>query len=367
MSPSGRRFPSGRGGTISLEIFHVPAARVRQSRRPRGLRGALAATRIRAAAAPGLFRDAARIRSPRVPGARPRRRAGRAAAGNPNGDPGGRRCAGPPGFALGKSAARCCALRVRPNARPRPAAVDAARVAELRSAGVGDEQVLEAVLASGLGRLLATLAAGLGSRAASPPIPRAPAAVALEAPHLAAAELSPSDFAPFAALQKAFGFVPRLYRAQTSKPEAVEAEAMVLRDVLLAEDHLSRVQKERILLAVSDANRNEYGVALHDRVLQLLGSSRRPAFPTATAPCSRWRANWRIELPTSETPTGAAGRLRIQRGADPRGRRGHRAGRLPEHGPGGSRRSTRLPAEEKHPPGDLRDESFRLPGPSNRR
>ena len=154
-----------------------------------------------------------------------------------------------------------------------PAAVEAARVVALRAAGVGDAQILEAVLTTGLARLIATLAAGLGSRAASAPIPMAPAGVAPLAPHLVAPELSPSDFEPFALLQKTFGFVPRLYRAQTSKPKAIEAEVVVLREVLLAQQHLSRVQKERILHAVSAANRNEYGVALHGRVLQLLGSS----------------------------------------------------------------------------------------------
>ena len=187
-----------------------------------------------------------------------------------------------------------------------PAAVDAAQVAELRSAGLGDEQILEAVLATGLGRLLATLAAGLGSRSASPPIPMAPAAVALQAPQLAAPELSPSDFAPFAVLQKAFGFVPRLYRAQTSKPEAIEAEVVVLREVLLAEQNLSRVQKERILHAVSAANRNEYGVALHGRVLQLLGAPADAGLSDADRPSSRGRVAWRIAPRLSEKTTGNA-------------------------------------------------------------
>ncbi|HVQ54277.1 MAG TPA: sigma-70 family RNA polymerase sigma factor [Thermoanaerobaculia bacterium] len=162
-----------------------------------------------------------------------------------------------------------------------PAAVGPDEVAGLRAHGIGDEEILEAVLATGLGRLFATLAAGFGSRVlpASAPSPAAATgAPARTCPHLGAPERSPSDFEPFAFLQKTFGFVPRLYRAQTLKPEAIEAEALVLREALLDERHLSRVQKERILLAAAEGCCNEYGVALHGRILQLLGSSPNAGF-----------------------------------------------------------------------------------------
>lgn len=71
------------------------------------------------------------------------------------------------------------------------------------------------------------------------------------------------EFAPFADLRKALGFVPGLYRAQTLLPRAIEAEARIAHTVLLTEKALSRVQKECLLLAVAAANRNTALPAMH--------------------------------------------------------------------------------------------------------
>ena len=154
-----------------------------------------------------------------------------------------------------------------------PAATDSGSIAALRAAGLGDVEILDGILATGLGRLLATLAAGLGSRERPVPPIASPAAPDRNGAPIAAPERSLSDFEPFAFFQKTYGFVPRLYRAQTLNPGAIEAEAHALREILLDEQHLSRVQKERILLAIADTCCNEYGRALHGRVLELLGSS----------------------------------------------------------------------------------------------
>lgn len=68
-----------------------------------------------------------------------------------------------------------------------------------------------------------------------------------------------------------FGFVPRIFRLQSGIPQAVASQANLLDALLSDETHLSRAQKERILLATSGARRCSYGVALHEQMLQLHG------------------------------------------------------------------------------------------------
>jgi len=156
-------------------------------------------------------------------------------------------------------------------------------VADLVAQGLAGETILETVLLAGWAAFLATLSAGTGASPDFEPVEMPPGAVFVpEAaaseesadsglPHLEAPELSPDAFAPFASLRDHFGFVPNVFRAQASSPEAIAAEVEAIRLVLLAEDHLSRIQKERILLAVSAANRNTYFVAVHSEVAGILG------------------------------------------------------------------------------------------------
>jgi RNA polymerase sigma-70 factor (ECF subfamily) len=73
--------------------------------------------------------------------------------------------------------------------------------------------------------------------------------------------------------QKSHGFIPNFFRAQTLRPDLLEAEAETVDKILLPEDVLSRVQKECILLAVSAANLNSYCVAAHCNQLRGLGMS----------------------------------------------------------------------------------------------
>ena len=68
-----------------------------------------------------------------------------------------------------------------------------------------------------------------------------------------------------------YGFVPRLFRLESPFGEIVEQQALMLEALLNNEEHLKRSQKERVLLAVSAANRSPYGVALHEQMLKLSG------------------------------------------------------------------------------------------------
>ncbi len=167
-----------------------------------------------------------------------------------------------------------------------PTSIGPADFERLRFLAFGDEEILESIQTAALGQFLCTLSTGLGVEAefalpppllramdanrrradtASPPVQRAPG------PYLRAIDLSPETFPPFGFLKSSFGFVPKIFRAQTLKPESLEAEAQAIRDILLTEDVLTRRQKEYILLVISAANLNTYFVAVHCEMLRALG------------------------------------------------------------------------------------------------
>ena len=77
--------------------------------------------------------------------------------------------------------------------------------------------------------------------------------------------------APFAVIQKTHGFIPNFFRAQTLRPDLLEAQLGAAGRILLPKDALTRVQKECILLAVSAANLSSYCVAIHCNMLRGLG------------------------------------------------------------------------------------------------
>lgn len=175
----------------------------------------------------------------------------------------------------------------------RSSSVDGEDIEALRRRGFTDEQIVEALQVAALGAFLCTLAVGLG---VSPDFDPAPvgwrsddrdrrragrrATIAPRAPaqsagvgYLDAPQLGPDTCAPFAFFREKFGFIPNIFRAQTLRPEVLEAEAQAVETVLLSDDVLSRVQKEYILLSVSAANLNTYCVAVHCQLLRGLGVS----------------------------------------------------------------------------------------------
>ena len=203
------------------QIRHVSPARLSQPRRPRGFRRALAAPRVRAAAlrrlgpmpraidaqaslahvlvaAPGALSPETRRRS----FASRRRRIDRPHS---------------PGRAPRDAALLDFAGRLAVD----PAAIDPGSIAALRAAGLGDVEILDGILATGLGRLLATLAAGLGSRERPVPPIASPAAPDRNGAPIAAPERSPVGLRAVRLLSKdASGSFPRLFRAQTLKSGA---------------------------------------------------------------------------------------------------------------------------------------------------
>ena len=154
-------------------------------------------------------------------------------------------------------------------------------VERLASAGFDDEAILEAVVVTALGQMLSILtkalppssdpkcaqSAMLGTRRPSLPLDWQQSV----GPYLKSQPQVLPDSESCSFLRDQLGFVPKLFRAQASQPDLVAAEIHFLEQIVHAEEPLSRIQKEEILLAVSASNLNTYGVALQRQILDGLG------------------------------------------------------------------------------------------------
>ena len=165
-------------------------------------------------------------------------------------------------------------------------------VEALRVLGFRDEAIVEAVVVTALAIYRGTLSVALRPepdfktrnlipktiREAGEAVPAtvgtaARGIVARRGAYVPAPYLSPNTFKHFAVVQKSHGFIPNFFRAQTLRPDLLQAELAAVGSILLPEDVLTRVQKESILLAVSAANLNSYCVAVHGNMLRGLGLS----------------------------------------------------------------------------------------------
>ncbi len=159
--------------------------------------------------------------------------------------------------------------------------ITAKDVEALAQAGFDDRAILEVVATTALGQMLCTLAAALQP---SPDAERPQSgSVKFEnpaepgewheaaGPYLKSRPELPPGFEPFLILRDHLGFIPGLFRAQMLRPDFVAAEVRFLEQILFSEDMLGRIQKEKILLAVSASNLNTYGVALQRQILDGLG------------------------------------------------------------------------------------------------
>jgi len=77
--------------------------------------------------------------------------------------------------------------------------------------------------------------------------------------------------AALAALRENYGFVPRLFRAQSSHPRLVEAEAALANVILYHDTALSRIEKQSLVLTEAAARGSAYCAALQYQTLLLLG------------------------------------------------------------------------------------------------
>jgi RNA polymerase sigma-70 factor (ECF subfamily) len=154
-------------------------------------------------------------------------------------------------------------------------------VLTLKNSGFDERAILEAIVTTGVGLMLCTLADGLRPRLDTELRSPAPGELLnvpepldwpnAPSPHLGLPSDSVADSRAHAVLREQFGFVPNLYRLQSPVPELLDAEVRLLESVLFPEDGLNRVQKECVLLAISAANLNTYCTTLHSQVLNILG------------------------------------------------------------------------------------------------
>ena len=75
----------------------------------------------------------------------------------------------------------------------------------------------------------------------------------------------------FSLMQRDFGFIPNFYRAQTLRPDLVEAEAQLVNGVIIREGALPRRLKEYLFLVCSAANMSTYCVTAHCEIVRMLG------------------------------------------------------------------------------------------------
>ena len=71
-------------------------------------------------------------------------------------------------------------------------------------------------------------------------------------------------------IKAGFGFVPNFFRAQTSRPDFVEAEVQLMDTILFKDGALTLQQKEYLFLVCSAANLNTYCVTAHCELVRML-------------------------------------------------------------------------------------------------
>lgn len=89
--------------------------------------------------------------------------------------------------------------------------------------------------------------------------------------HLKEIPLDEKEFRPYAEAKEAFGFIPNFYRAQSMRPDIIEAEVNLVGAILMKEGALTRQQKEYVFLVCSAANMSTYCVTAHCEIVRALG------------------------------------------------------------------------------------------------
>lgn len=85
--------------------------------------------------------------------------------------------------------------------------------------------------------------------------------------------LDENDYPTLKLLKADYGFIPNFFRAQTLRPDLIDAEAQLVDAILLTEGALPRRQKEYVFLVCSAANLSTYCVTAHCEIIRMLGIS----------------------------------------------------------------------------------------------
>jgi uncharacterized peroxidase-related enzyme len=86
-------------------------------------------------------------------------------------------------------------------------------------------------------------------------------------PHVA----DENDLTSLRQIKDAYGFIPNFFRAQTIRPDLLDATVQFVQAILVNESALTREQKEYIFLVCSAANLSTYCVTAHCEIVRMLG------------------------------------------------------------------------------------------------
>lgn len=71
-------------------------------------------------------------------------------------------------------------------------------------------------------------------------------------------------------IKEDYGFIPNFFKAQTARPDLIDAEVRFVDAILIKESALTRQQKEHIFLVCSAANLSTYCVTAHCEIVRML-------------------------------------------------------------------------------------------------
>ena len=78
------------------------------------------------------------------------------------------------------------------------------------------------------------------------------------------------DFPTLQLLKEEYGFIPNFFKAQTVRPDLIDAQVHLVDAILIKEGALSRQRKEYIFLVCSAANLSTYCVTAHCEIIRMM-------------------------------------------------------------------------------------------------
>jgi len=84
------------------------------------------------------------------------------------------------------------------------------------------------------------------------------------------APFNEEDFPTLKLIKEDYGFIPNYFKAQTARPDLIDAQVQLVDAILLKEGALSRQLKEYVFLVCSAANLSTYCVTAHCEIIRML-------------------------------------------------------------------------------------------------
>ena len=78
------------------------------------------------------------------------------------------------------------------------------------------------------------------------------------------------DYPTLKILKDEYGFIPNFFKAQTARPDLIDAEVQLVDAILIKDGALTRQHKEYIFLVCSAANLSTYCVTAHCEIIRML-------------------------------------------------------------------------------------------------